>query len=506
MDTQDVNGNDWLEYQPERCGGATDKGPTRAENQDAFWIPDQNTPTDLGALYLVADGVGGQQDGAVASKLAVETVQQVFYELRRQGEPASTALKEALEKANRDILEEVQKRQVRKMGSTFVGAVQDGDKLVVAHVGDARAYLIRHGELRQLTRDDTWVQRQVDAGLITEEEAADHEFRNVVTQVLGNKPEINIHLSTSNVLQPGDAVLLCSDGLYDVLPDRRMISLVTENQPRLAARLLVEAAIEADATDNITAVIMRTGSIMPMADDLTLAPLPVAIDADATLTGLALDADSTLTGQAVDTAPTKTTGASPTPAVAAKEKGRSPKWLIVLAVIAILLIVGTLFWFWLENRNVTEDSLDAAATELPLKVETPPTESAPVMRPINPSATAASLTDTPPPTVTLPLPNTPTPSPTVTIQAVSENRACVNSGPYSVWSENQVRTGNCDISFIGVEAGDEVRILDDELLLGGGTCGGAQFIKIQLAEEQTQVGWIQEELIDPVDPGESCSP
>ena len=95
MDAEDFSGNVWNDDQLQRGGGATDTGPTRAENQDAFWIPGKDTPTDLGALYLVADGVGGQQDGAVAAMLAVETVQQEFYGLRRQGDSIADALKEA---------------------------------------------------------------------------------------------------------------------------------------------------------------------------------------------------------------------------------------------------------------------------------------------------------------------------------------------------------------------------------------------------------------------------
>ncbi len=111
--------------------------------------------------------------------------------------------------------------------------------------------------MRRLTRDDSWVQKQVEAGLITEQQAAKHEFRNIVTQVLGNKPEVNVHLSKTIPLQPDDLVLLCSDGLYDALPDSKMLSILTNNSPSSAAQQLVNAAIVAEAKDNITAVVVK---------------------------------------------------------------------------------------------------------------------------------------------------------------------------------------------------------------------------------------------------------
>ena len=484
MDAQNVNGNVLHDYQPDRGGGATDKGPRRAENQDAFWIPDQNTPTDLGALFLVADGVGGQQDGAAASKLAVETVLQVYYDLRRQGEPVPETLKQALERANQTILDDAQKREVRKMGATFVAAVQDGDELNIAHVGDARAYLIRQGKLRQLTRDDTWVQRQVDAGLITEEEAASHEFRNVVTQVLGNKPEITVNLSQTHQLQSGDVILLCSDGLYDVLPDRRLISIASENEPQSGARLLVEAAIEAEATDNITAVIMRIGKFVPIADEPTLVPLAA-----------------------------QTIVSPPPPPLQppAKEKGGIPKWLIILAILAIFMIIAALTAFWLRNRNVAKDSIDAAATALPAIVESPAATNTGVLQTVESSPTVESPTETgePEATATSQPPGTPTPRPTPasvpTSPAPLETRGCVNDGiNLYVWTENQVTGSNCINTWVELNTGDEVRFLSEQPQFGGGNCGSVDFVHIRSVADPSKEGWMREELIDPLPPG-GCS-
>lgn len=487
MDAKDENGNVIHDYQPERSGGATDKGPRRAENQDAFWIPDQNTPTDLGALYLVADGVGGQQDGAAAARLAVGTVQQEFYKLRRKGEPLPDALKEALERANRKILDDAQKREVRKMGATFVAAVQEGDKLIVAHVGDARAYLVRQGELQQLTRDDTWVQRQVDAGLIKEEEALKHEFRNVVTQVLGNKAEINVNLSQTHQLQLGDVILLCSDGLYDVLPDKLLISLTSENEPQSAARLLVEAAIEAEATDNITAVVLRIGQFVPIADEPTLAPIPTMVAAAPTLTA----------------APISTPTQPPQ-----KEKGGIPRWLIILAIIAIILIAATLLTFWLQNRNVSGNSRDAAATAMPEIVESPSPESTGALRVLELTATVESPAETGEPlaTETIQPPDTPTPRPTPTVAVISEPRGCANGDliPF-VRTDEQFNAG-CTTAFMQLEAGDEVRILSSQPVAPGGNCGPGQFIKIQSINDAALEGWVHQDAIDIIATGESCGP
>ena len=478
MDAQNVNGNVLHDYQPDRGGGATDKGPRRAENQDAFWIPDQNTPTDLGALFLVADGVGGQQDGAAASKLAVETVLQVYYDLRRQGEPVPETLKQALERANQTILDDAQKREVRKMGATFVAAVQDGDELNIAHVGDARAYLIRQGKLRQLTRDDTWVQRQVDAGLITEEEAASHEFRNVVTQVLGNKPEITVNLSQTHQLQSGDVILLCSDGLYDVLPDRRLISIASENEPQSGARLLVEAAIEAEATDNITAVIMRIGKFVPITHEPTLVPLA---------------------------APTIVSPPPPPVPPPAKEKGGIPKWLIILAILAIFMIIAALTAFWLRNRNVAKDSIDAAATALPAIVESPAATNTGVLQTVEPTPTVESPTETSEleaPATSQPL-DTPTPRPSPTIQATLD-RGCVNGEMRAyVWDDTNFNA-DCSPTSMELGVGHEVRILPDQPIAPGGGCGPGRFIKIKSVTDTALEGWVHQGAIDLMEAGESC--
>jgi hypothetical protein len=212
----------------------------------------------------------------------------------------------------------------------------------------------------------------------------------------------------------------------------------------------------------------------------------------------------------------------PPPLPAAKPKdGGISRWLIILALVAVLIIIGALAAFWLQNRNVVGDSQDAAATALPAETSLPAANEEPTatsteapLRTVAPTSTTVALvpaevptelaTETPTETPTT-LPDTPTPRPTSTVESSAENRACVNEGlnPF-VWEENQIRTGNCDVSFVGLDAGDEVIILSEEALLGEGLCGSSSFVRVQLADEVTTVGWIREDLLDTLEPGQSC--
>lgn len=241
-----------------QVGAKSDKGPTRPANEDAFWVSDARSPLEYGSLYLVADGVGGQEHGAAAAQQAVQVISAAFYRQRRTGSTIPEALNDAVLQANQAIYQRAQTMNVSRMGCTLVAAVQHEGQLYVAHVGDARAYLLMENHLRRLTRDDTWVQKQVDAGIITYEEAARHELRNIVTQVLGNKLDITVHQSATYELRAGDTYLLCSDGLHGVLSNEQLFKLMKANPPQVAADALVRAAIEAQTRDNVTAVVVNS--------------------------------------------------------------------------------------------------------------------------------------------------------------------------------------------------------------------------------------------------------
>jgi PPM family protein phosphatase len=515
MDTQGFIRNEKNDGPGYQVGGVSDKGPTRSENQDAFWIPDLEIDPQKGSLFLVADGVGGQESGADAARLAVQTARQVFFEARQNDAVVQDALKTALQQANQTVYEESQRREVRRMGATFVAAVVEQNQLKVAHVGDARAYLIRQGEMRQLTRDDTWVQRQVEEGWITQEQAAKHEYRNVVTQVLGNKPEVNVHLSKIHELQQDDVILLCSDGLYDALSESHMLPVLTDNTPQNAAQQLIEDAIKAEATDNITAVVIRIAGTrllaaeptvaLTMADEPTL-PLTMADGLAAALT----TADEPTLPPALADEPTlpppPPTPAAPLPS---KVDGHSkiPNWLIILAFTAIILIIAALLVFWLRSRNLdatVETAAGGDMTAVALEA-TPSAEFAGALKPL-PTEAAANVeqptemvTDIPPPT--------PTSMPTPTLAATPEPRGCVNDEVFAyVWTRLQIETSNCDTTPFELEIGQEVLILEETVLTSDGSCGGAPFIRIQSVADTDLEGWIDQGAIDRLAPGESCSP
>lgn len=240
----------------EHIGARSDRGPFRSSNQDAYWVSDASDPLILGELYIVTDGVGGQEFGAAAAQLAAQVISSAFYQKRQAAQPVSQALSQAIYQANEAIYEQAQERGGVKMGCTVVAAVQHDGLLHVAHVGDARVYLLQKNKLRQLTRDDSWVQKQIDAGIITPEEAENHELRNVVTQALGNKLDIEVHQSKHENYRSGDRLLLCTDGLHGVLSDAEIIKLLKNNPPQTAADALVQAAIDAGTQDNVTAVVV----------------------------------------------------------------------------------------------------------------------------------------------------------------------------------------------------------------------------------------------------------
>ncbi len=232
----------------------TDPGRKRALNEDAV----SQLITGYGGIFIVADGMGGHRTGEVASQMAVAQI----VDLLRRSEPSPQGLLEAYEAANEAIYLAGQKPESRGMGTTCTALWLDLPYALIAHVGDSRAYLLRDGALVQLTQDHSWVADRVRQGLLTEEEARHHRWRNVITNALGSFPSARVDLVGLKV-QPGDVFLLCSDGLSGVLEDRVLAEIILTNPPEPAVAKLIRLANDWGGPDNISAVVVTIGSQVP---------------------------------------------------------------------------------------------------------------------------------------------------------------------------------------------------------------------------------------------------
>ena len=270
--------------------GKTDLGRTRDHNEDSFLVADLTTreaslqPSvrehllgPKGTLLLVADGMGGAASGEVASQLAIETV----YGHLEEGwcandeaapEEFATHLKEAVEATNLRIYTAARERPEHKgMGTTATAVGILGDQLYLAQVGDSRAYLVRGGEATQLTKDQSLMQRLVDAGELTEEEAEKSERKNIILQALGPDQKVKVDL-THQPVRKGDVIVVCSDGLSGQVKKEEIAAIVAPADKDLVAASgeLIDLANERGGPDNITVVIARLsgdGLADPQADD-----------------------------------------------------------------------------------------------------------------------------------------------------------------------------------------------------------------------------------------------
>jgi protein phosphatase len=242
----------------------TDVGRKRPGNEDSFCVA-----PGLG-LFVVADGMGGHAAGEVASRLAVETIQEWMAKYRggtdsaEVGEPVATYSREAnflltsIRRANRIIFDAAQSRpEYAGMGTTVVAVLGLDGQVVLAHVGDSRIYRIRDDQMVQLSRDHSLVREQVDLGLLSAEEAQVAPHRHLITRALGLKESVDVDLTEQPAL-PGDLLLLCSDGLSDLLEDEEMLAIIREHAHDLeeACQALVDRANAKGGDDNITAVLI----------------------------------------------------------------------------------------------------------------------------------------------------------------------------------------------------------------------------------------------------------
>jgi PPM family protein phosphatase len=236
----------FLELQP---FGVTDAGKVRQNNEDALLVGEGEDET----LFVVADGIGGFEAGEVASSLAVE----VLKDLR-----PDRSFETAIAEANRRILAAGRDdEKLSGMGTTVVairfGGTQQEPRAEVAHVGDSRAYLVRSGEMNPITEDHSLVAELVRSGDLTRDQAAEHPQKNLITRALGADEEVDVD-TTVLPIEAGDRVLLCSDGLSDMVPEARISEILLEasGDPELAARTLLSAALDAGGNDNVTVIVV----------------------------------------------------------------------------------------------------------------------------------------------------------------------------------------------------------------------------------------------------------
>ena len=243
--------------------GLTDVGRKRKHNEDAYLVDAER------GLFVVADGMGGHAAGEVASRITVESMQEFIaasddstdsswpFGHGNRASSGGNRLTAAVEKANEKVMRAVASRpELKGMGTTVVAALVEAERATLVHVGDSRAYLFRDGELRRLTDDHSWVQEQVNAGILSEDEAKSHPLKNVVTRALGGSPHVSVDL-IEVPLRPGDRFLLCSDGLTGMVVDEEIHEFfLAEPVPEAAVRRLVELANERGGVDNITAIVI----------------------------------------------------------------------------------------------------------------------------------------------------------------------------------------------------------------------------------------------------------
>lgn len=231
--------------------GSTDPGLLRSVNQDAYYVDPE------GRFFIVADGMGGHAGGQEASRIATQSIQDYLSTYWDSKESSQTLLEKAFFEANQAILRDQHSHPERSdMGTTAVVVIFRGEEPWCAHIGDSRLYRLRGPKLEQITEDHTWVARAMKMGDISPDQARIHPWRHVLSQCLGREDLRQIDIQSVDV-QPGDRLLLCSDGLTEELSDHSIAShLKSIRASEKAATALIDAAKDKGGRDNITVVLV----------------------------------------------------------------------------------------------------------------------------------------------------------------------------------------------------------------------------------------------------------
>jgi PPM family protein phosphatase len=247
-----------------KIAAKTDMGQVRENNEDKFDFYEPEDPAILaarGCLYAVSDGIGGAQAGQIASELVLKNLISGYYD--HPSPDMLTALYESIVSANDRIHSLAQMIPERNgMGATLTATVFCEDRVIVAQVGDSRAYCLRNGTLFQISQDHSWVEEQVRAGVISREDAENSPLKNVITRSVGAAPTVNPDFYEEQA-QPGDVWVLCSDGLTAYASSDEIAAIAGSNPPSEATRQLIEMANARGGRDNITAFVIAVRTLCP---------------------------------------------------------------------------------------------------------------------------------------------------------------------------------------------------------------------------------------------------
>ena len=381
--------------------GRTDVGRMREHNEDAFVVADltrgnatlqpevrSHAIGDRGTLFMVADGMGGAAAGEIASAMAIEGVLREVTEALAGAEPPTddtfaTAIKRATATANAEIHAfALEHPEFRGMGTTATVAGVLGDTVYLAQVGDSRAYLVRAGVAAQITKDQSLMQKLVEAGELTQEEAEQSERRNIILQALGPEPSIKVDL-TSQQLRRGDVLVLCSDGLSGQVRTEDIARVVTDEKDLVTVcKRLIDMANDAGGPDNITVIAARfegDGLIPPGATDpVGHRVFPLQADSGQTpAIELRLSGGTLTTGSIpMQRRPTLEIPKAPEPIVLTSSihddsvaKRRSRGTLIALLLLLLFLTIAT-WWVYRSAERIVEqrkpvEAINPATQKLP---------------------------------------------------------------------------------------------------------------------------------------------
>jgi protein phosphatase len=238
----------------------TDVGRVRSNNEDslAYWEPASDADfRRKGRLAIVADGMGGYEGGQEASRLAVETVRDV-YDRDFTGDPQQTLVSAFIAAHQKIQLFATQHPEFHGMGTTCTAIAIVGSQLYFAHVGDSRVYLVRKDSVARLTRDHSYVGRLVESGIVRSEDAESHPQRHILTAALGSGREVDPDFPDQpHSLQNGDSLLLCTDGLWSLVGEQEIAAVLRANSPAQSCAELLKMALDRGGHDNVTVLLLR---------------------------------------------------------------------------------------------------------------------------------------------------------------------------------------------------------------------------------------------------------